>query len=511
MPAPCFRAFLGALALTLVALAGCDAADTISESTTGGNAVIQTTPDADAVSGQYVVVLSERPADAARRADLTDVVASVRARSDSEVLSEYALALTGFSARLSPEALAALEADARVAYVEPDRLTQPAGSGTQTPATWGIDRIDQRNRPLNNTYAWDTSGENVTVYVIDTGIRITHNEFSGRASYGYDFYNNDPIADDCWGHGTHVAGTAVGETYGVAKDADVVALRVFGCSGSAPWSYTISAVEWVIANHVAPAVTNMSLSGGIYAPVDAAVENLIDAGVTVAVAGGNASGNACSYSPAHVAEAITLGATNSVDARSWFSNYGSCIDFFAPGEAILSAWWTSNTATALSDGTSMSTPHTAGVAALYLEANPTATPQQVRDALFNATTQGIVTGSNSTNNHLLYSHVAGGSGSISLTATGEVLTNGRWRATLDWAGAVGANVDVRRDGVYGATTPNDGHQVFTVRPFGDGTVDVQVCQQGSTTLCSNVVTLDFTNAPRVPADDGAATQVLAVE
>jgi subtilisin family serine protease len=504
------RSLWSALVVALVVLAGCDAADTISEGAAGASAVIQTSPDADVVPGRYVVVLSEQPADQARRADLAEIVASVRARSDSEVLAEYALALTGFSARLSPEALAALEADSRVAYVEPSRLTQPAGSGTQSPATWGIDRIDQRNRPINNTYAWDTSGEGVTVYVIDTGIRITHNEFSGRASYGYDFYNNDPIADDCWGHGTHVAGTAVGETYGVAKDANVVALRVFGCSGSAPWDYTISAVEWVIANHVSPAVTNMSLSGGVYAPVDAAVNNLINAGVPVAVAAGNASSNACSFSPANVPNAMTIGATDSGDARSWFSNYGTCVDWFAPGSGITSAWWTSNTATNIIDGTSMASPHAAGVAALYLEANPSATAQQVRDALFNATTKDIVTGSNSPNDHLLYSHVTGG-GSIVLTATGQVLTNGRWRATLDWTGATGTHVDVRRNGLFGATTPNDGHQVFTVRPFGNGIVDVTVCQQGSTTACSNVVTLDFTNAPRVPAGDGADEEVLALE
>jgi subtilisin family serine protease len=488
LPPRC-HAISGALALALLALAGCDAG---YPGPPESNAVVQTAPTDDTVPGQYVVVLSERPADQARRADLGNVVASVRARSDAEVMYEYAAALTGFSARLSPAALAALEADPRVAYVEPDRLVAPAGAGTQSPATWGIDRIDQRSRPLDNSYAWDASGEGVTVYVIDTGIRITHNEFGGRASHGYDFYSNDPIADDCWGHGTHVAGTAAGSLYGVAKDAEVVALRVFGCFGSAPWSYTIAAADWVAANHVAPAVVNMSLSGSAYAPVDAAVENLIAAGVTVAVAGGNNyNANACSFSPARVAGAITLGATTSTDARSSFSNSGSCIDFFAPGSGITSAWYTSNAATSVLDGTSMATPHAAGVAALYLEANPAATPQEVRNALYDATTKDVVTGANSPNDHLLYSYVAGGSSAIALTATGEVLGDGRWRATLDWSGATGANVDVRRNGAFGATTPNDGHQAFTVSPFGNGVVDVTVCQQGSTTACSNVVTLDF--------------------
>jgi subtilisin family serine protease len=397
--------------VVLVALAGCDANDPAAladDAQSAPPAADATAAPDDAIPGHYVVVLSERPADDARRADLDAVVRDLSARTDAEVGYTYAAALTGFAARLGPAALAALEADPRVSYVVPDRMAHVDGPGTQSPATWGIDRINQRNLPLNNTYSWQASGEEVTIYIIDTGVRITHNEFGGRASYGYDFYDNDPIADDCWGHGTHVAGTAAGATYGVAKDAEVVALRVFGCFGSSPWSIVIAAVDWVTANHVSPSVVNMSLSGSTYAPMDAAVVNMINAGVQASVAAGNSfNANACSFSPAGVAAAITVGATTSTDARASFSNSGPCIDLFAPGQAILSAWYTSNTATALSDGTSMAAPHVAGVAAMYLEVAPAASPAQVRNVIFNASTKNIVTGANSTNAHLLYNRRGG--------------------------------------------------------------------------------------------------------
>ncbi|GLW46210.1 hypothetical protein Stsp02_18720 [Streptomyces sp. NBRC 14336] len=299
--------------------------------------------------------------------------------------------LNGCSATLSAAEARRLAADPSVASVEQNQRVQLTDT-TQTSAPWGLDRIDQTSLPLSGTYTYpDSAGSGVTVYVIDTGVRITHSQISGRASYGYDAVDGDTTASDGNGHGTHVATTIAGSTYGVAKKAKIVAVRVLNNSGSGTTAGVIAGIDWVTANHSGPSVANMSLGGGASTSLDTAVANSIASGVTYAVAAGNSSANASSYSPARVAAAITVGATTSTDARASYSNYGSVLDIFAPGSSITAGWHTSDTATNTISGTSMATPHVAGAAAVYLANHTSSTPAQVASALTAGATTGKVT------------------------------------------------------------------------------------------------------------------------
>jgi subtilisin family serine protease len=321
----------------------------------------------------------------------------------------YEHALKGYSARLPAHVADRLAEDGRVQSIEVDGVM--TADATQTNPPWGLDRIDQRSRPLSGTFTYTRTGSGVKAYIIDTGIRFSHSQFGGRAINGTDRIDGG-TADDCNGHGTHVAGTVGGSTYGVAKSVTLVAVRVLGCNGSGSTSGVIAGVDWVTGNHTAgqPAVANMSLGGGASSALDTAVRNSIADGVSYAIAAGNGNAfgvhqNACNYSPARVSEAMTISATDSSDRKASWANYGSCVDWFAPGVSILSAWYNSNTATRTISGTSMATPHTAGVAAQYLQSNVGATPATVRSALFNLTTKSIVTSANTTNTHLLFTNL----------------------------------------------------------------------------------------------------------
>jgi subtilisin family serine protease len=342
-------------------------------------------------------------------ADVPGLARRLAAENGGELGFTYQHAIRGFSATFPAAAIEALRRHPLVAVVEADQVFTI--SATQSPATWGIDRIDQANLPLSGSYTYNATGAGVRSYIIDTGIRNGHTDFGGRASSGFTAINDGRGTDDCNGHGTHVAGTVGGATWGVAKSTSLIAVRVLNCRGSGTTSGVIAGVDWVTANHTKPAVANMSLGGGASSTLDNAVANSIAAGVTYAIAAGNSNANACNYSPARVASALTVGATTSSDARASYSNFGSCLDLFAPGSSITSAWSTSNTATNTISGTSMASPHVAGVAALILEGSPGSSPSAVASAITsNATTDKVTSAGTGSPNLLLYMGFIGGGG-----------------------------------------------------------------------------------------------------
>ncbi|GAB7041825.1 MULTISPECIES: S8 family serine peptidase [Catenuloplanes] len=388
-------AIASATAAAFVALTGVGVAQAAAPAT---GAVLQDGAPG-AIKDSYIVVLR----DTAATGRSANVAGDLAKRYGGKVRASFTSAVRGFTTEMSRTAARRLAADPAVKFVEQDRRVTM--SGTQSNPTWGLDRIDQRTLPLSRSYT-SPSASNVTAYVLDTGVRISHQDFGGRARHGWDFVDNDAVADDCQGHGTHVAGTVGGTAYGVAKDVKLVSVRVLGCDGSGSYSQIIAGVDWVTRNAAKPAVVNMSLGGSASASLDDAVQRSINSGVTYVLAAGNDNRDACGSSPARLPAGITVGASDSVDARASFSNWGSCLDLFAPGARILSAARSGDTATATMSGTSMAAPHVAGAAALVLGANPLATPQQVRDALTGAATTGRVSGANGSPNRLLYTGTA---------------------------------------------------------------------------------------------------------
>lgn len=314
----------------------------------------------------------------------------------------YEHALTGFAARLGSGQLNALRRMPGVQYIEEDQeYTIDATQTITSSGLWGLDRIDQRNRPLSGSYTYNTTASNVYVYVIDTGIYTSHTQFGGRAGNVYDAFGGN--GQDCNGHGTHVAGTIGGSTYGVAKAVRLRGLRVLNCSGSGSTSGILAAVDWLRNNRANPAVANMSLGGGYSSSLNSAVNNLSNSGVFVAVAAGNSSANACNYSPASAAAAFTTAASTSSDARASYSNYGSCVDAYAPGSGVLSAWIGGSSATRTINGTSMASPHVAGVAALYKARNGNVASSTIDSWLKSNATTNVISGNPSgTPNRLLF-------------------------------------------------------------------------------------------------------------
>lgn len=360
---------------------------------------------ANPVIDRWIVVLKS---DAVRRADETarkptviDVAAEVAESRGIGVDLAFERALQGFVVSGKRENIQALLADPRVAWIEQDAVVR-AGA-TQAGAPWGLDRSDQRALPLGGSYVYTGTASNVRAYVVDTGILATHADFGGRVSGGFTAIADGRGTNDCNGHGTHVAGTIGGATHGIAKAVRLVPVRVLDCAGSGTVSGVIAGVDWITANHVKPAVANLSLGGGASAALDTAVANSIAAGVTYVVAAGNSNLDACTGSPARVAAAVTVGASDAADARAAFSNFGGCLDLFAPGVSILSTWHTATTATATLNGTSMASPHVAGAAALLLSATPTAGPATIAGALVSgATTNRVSNPGTGSPNRLLY-------------------------------------------------------------------------------------------------------------
>ncbi|MFE9193148.1 S8 family serine peptidase [Micromonospora sp. NPDC007208] len=336
------------------------------------------------VPDSYIVVLDKKATPGQRRA-----AASALTKSNGGTVRQvFEKALNGYSATMTRQQAARLATNSDVAYVEPVRTLST--SGTQTaPPSWGLDRVDQVSPKLNGSYSYPNTGAGVTAFVIDTGIDVAHQDFGGRAVSGYDFVDQDDVAEDCDGHGTHVAGTIGGTQFGVAKEVELVALRVFGCDGGARTDHIVAAIDWATTHKTGPSVVNMSLGGfdnGTDQAIANAINNSVANGLTYAVAAGNDYDDACSYTPANVSAAITVGATDMVDYRSWWTNYGSCIDIYAPGMSIVSAAAGTGNGSVSFNGTSMASPHVAGAAALLLQANPTWSPAQVRDTIV---TKGI--------------------------------------------------------------------------------------------------------------------------
>lgn len=363
------------------------------------NSVLGSSEAKGIIKNQYIVILNKYVGSS------NEFAQGIAKQHGGKVLQTYDAVLKGFAIYLPDVAgtafVEAMKKNPKVVSVENDTIMK-VDATTQSNPDWGLDRIDQKNLPLDSAYSYLQTGSGTTAYIVDTGILSTHQQFSGRVLSGYTAISDGNGTSDCHGHGTHVAGTVGGSTYGVAKNVSLVPIRILGCDGSGASSNVIAGLDWILKNGKKPAVVNMSLGGEANASLDSAVENLFNNGYVMVVAAGNSNTDACSSSPARVSKAITVAATDSTDTRASYSNYGSCVDIFAPGSQINSSWIGSNTATKVLNGTSMATPHVVGVVAEMLQSTPTATPQTISNNLLNQASNNVVKNPSGSPNRLLY-------------------------------------------------------------------------------------------------------------